>query len=106
MGAILNILILTISLLFSLYLASAALWHIFDTRIIIAFLLIILLLAIWKEILNIKKRNNKTEKEKYDKVIDKIIAHLKLTFHAERPPPPQIVQKELLMAAEERGEYF
>jgi hypothetical protein len=40
------------------------------------------------------------------KVIDKIIAHLKLTFHAERPPPPQFVQKELLMAAEERGEYF
>jgi len=40
------------------------------------------------------------------KVIDKIIAHLKLTFHAERPPPPQIVQKELLMAAEERGDYF
>ncbi len=40
------------------------------------------------------------------KVIDKIIAHLKLTFHAERPPPSQIVQKELLMAAEERGEYF
>lgn len=40
------------------------------------------------------------------KVIDKIIAHLKLTFHAERPPPPQIVQKELLMAAEERDEYF
>ena len=38
------------------------------------------------------------------KVIDKIIAHLKLTFHAERPPPPQFVQKELLMAAEERGE--
>jgi len=35
------------------------------------------------------------------KVIDKIIAHLKLTFHAERPPPPQFVQKELLMAAEE-----
>ncbi len=40
------------------------------------------------------------------KVIDKIIAHLKLTFYAERPPPPQIVQQELLMAAEERGEYF
>jgi len=40
------------------------------------------------------------------KVIDKIIAHLKLTFYAERPPPPQFVQKELLMAAEERGEYF
>ena len=40
------------------------------------------------------------------KVIDKIIAHLKLTFMAERPPPPQIVQQELLMAAEEREEYF
>ena len=38
--------------------------------------------------------------------IDKIIAHLKLTFMAERPPPSQIVQKKLLMAAEERGEYF
>jgi len=40
------------------------------------------------------------------KVIDKIIAHLKLTFMAERPPPPQIIQQELLTAAEERGEYF
>jgi len=40
------------------------------------------------------------------KVIDKIIAHLKLTFMAERPPPPQSVQQELLMAAEESGEYF
>ncbi len=40
------------------------------------------------------------------KVIDRIIDHLKLTFHAERPPPPQIVQQELLMAAEERGEYL
>jgi len=39
------------------------------------------------------------------KVIDKIIAHLKLIFMAERPPPSQFVQKELLMAAEERGEY-
>ena len=40
------------------------------------------------------------------KVIDKIIVHLKLTFMAQRPPPPQRVQQELLMAAEERGEYF
>ncbi len=40
------------------------------------------------------------------KVIDKIIAHLKLTFMAGRPPPSQVVQQELLMAAEERGEYF
>ena len=40
------------------------------------------------------------------KVIDKIIDHLKLTFMSERPPPPQIDRQELLMAAEERGEYF
>ncbi|MFP4082044.1 MAG: acid--CoA ligase [Candidatus Aminicenantes bacterium] len=40
------------------------------------------------------------------KVIDKIIRYLKLTFHAERPHPPQFVQKELQMAAEEMGEYF
>jgi len=40
------------------------------------------------------------------KVIDKIIAHLKLTFEAERPPPPHIAHQELLMAAEEKGEYF
>jgi hypothetical protein len=40
------------------------------------------------------------------KVIDRIIAHLKLTFEAERPPPPHVLQQELLMAAEESGEYF
>lgn len=40
------------------------------------------------------------------KVIDKIISHLKLTFMAERPPPPQSLQQELLMAAKEREEYF
>ena len=40
------------------------------------------------------------------KVIDKIIAHLKLTFEAERPPPPHNVQHELLMGAEERTEYL
>ena len=39
-------------------------------------------------------------------VIDKIINHLKLTFHAERPPPPRVLQQELLMAAEERRECF
>ena len=32
-----------------------------------------------------------------NKVIDKIIDHLKLTFKAERPPPPQA---QLSMAAE------
>jgi len=40
------------------------------------------------------------------KVIDRIIGHLKLIFVAERPSPPQVVQHELLMAAEDRGEYF
>ena len=40
------------------------------------------------------------------KVIDRIIAHLELTFEAERPPPSQNVQQDLLMAAEERREYF
>jgi hypothetical protein len=40
------------------------------------------------------------------KAIDKIIGHLKLSFIAERPPPPHHVKQELLMAAEESGEYF
>ncbi len=40
------------------------------------------------------------------KVIDKIIDHLKLGFHAERPPPSHFVQQELLIADEESGEHF
>jgi hypothetical protein len=40
------------------------------------------------------------------KAIDKIIKHLKLSFIAERPPPPQVLHQELLIASEERGEYF
>jgi len=40
------------------------------------------------------------------KIIDRIIAHLGLTFDAERPLPPRVVQQELLMAAEEHEEYF
>jgi hypothetical protein len=39
-------------------------------------------------------------------VVDRIINHLKLTFVAERPPPPQFVYQELLMAAEAGAEYF
>jgi hypothetical protein len=39
-------------------------------------------------------------------VVDRIIHHLKLTFVAERPPPSRVAFQELLMAAEERGEYF
>jgi hypothetical protein len=37
------------------------------------------------------------------KTIDRIIGHLELTFEAERPPPPRVVQQDLLMAAEESG---
>lgn len=41
------------------------------------------------------------------KAIDKIIHHFKLSIQAERPPtPPQIVQQDLLMTAEEGEEYF
>ena len=40
------------------------------------------------------------------KTIDRIISHLELTFEAERPPPPRVVQQDLLMAAEESGEYL
>jgi hypothetical protein len=39
-------------------------------------------------------------------VVDRIIDHLKLTFVAERPPPPQRAYQEVLMAAETGGEYF
>jgi len=39
------------------------------------------------------------------KVIDKIINHLKLTFKAERSPPPQ-AHPQLAMAAEDRVEYI
>ena len=39
-------------------------------------------------------------------VEEKIIDHLKLTFIAERPPPPHIAYQEVLMAAESGGEYF
>jgi hypothetical protein len=33
-------------------------------------------------------------------VVDRIIDHLKLTFVADRPPPPHIAYQEVLMAAE------
>ena len=39
-------------------------------------------------------------------VVDRIIDHLKLTFVAERPPPPHLAYQELLMAAESSTEYF
>ena len=40
------------------------------------------------------------------KIIDGFIAHLELTYEAERPPPPRVLQQELLMAAESHEEYF
>jgi hypothetical protein len=39
-------------------------------------------------------------------VVDRIINHLKLTFVADKPPPPQVAYQELLMAAEASAEYF
>jgi ribosomal protein S27E len=39
-------------------------------------------------------------------VVDRIINHLKLSFVADRPPPPHIAYQELLMAAETSTEYF
>jgi hypothetical protein len=39
-------------------------------------------------------------------VVDRIIGHLKLTFVAERPPPPQVACQEYLMAAEAPAECF
>jgi hypothetical protein len=35
-----------------------------------------------------------------------IINHFKLTFIADKPPPPWIASQEPLMAAEAGGEYF
>jgi len=37
-------------------------------------------------------------------VVDRIIGHLKLTFVAERPPPPHVAYQELLMAAKAGGD--
>jgi len=39
-------------------------------------------------------------------VVDKIIKHLKLTFVADKPPPPHLVSQKLLMDSETGAEYF
>lgn len=39
-------------------------------------------------------------------VVDRIIDHLKLTFVAAMPPPSHIAYQEVLVAAEDGGEYF
>jgi len=38
--------------------------------------------------------------------LDRIVNHLKLRFIAEKPPPSCIIEQVVLMAAEERAEYF
>jgi ribosomal protein S27E len=39
-------------------------------------------------------------------VVDRIINHLKLSFVADKPPPPHAAYQEVLMAAETGAEYF
>jgi len=39
-------------------------------------------------------------------VVDRIINHLKLTFVAERPPPPHLASQEFLMDPEASTDYF
>jgi len=39
-------------------------------------------------------------------VVDRIIDHLKLTFAAAKPPPPQVGYQELLMDADPPADYF
>ena len=39
-------------------------------------------------------------------VVDRVIDHLKLTFVADRPPPPHFAYQEVLIAAEASSEYF
>jgi hypothetical protein len=38
-------------------------------------------------------------------VVDRIINHLKLTFVAERPPPPRLAFQQYLMGAEASTDY-
>jgi hypothetical protein len=38
--------------------------------------------------------------------VDRITKHLKLSFVADKSPPPKIAYQELLLAAEPSGEYF
>jgi hypothetical protein len=39
-------------------------------------------------------------------VVDRIIDHLKLTFAAAKPPPPQAAFHELFLAADPPVDYF
>ena len=39
-------------------------------------------------------------------VVDRIISHLKLTFVAERPPPPHVVSQQFFLDSEACADYF
>jgi len=39
-------------------------------------------------------------------VVDRIIHHLKLTFVAERPPPPPIISQQFVLDSEAPADYF
>ena len=53
------------------------------------------------------RATSKQEAERVGKYMIRPILSLKrLSFMAERPPPPRVLQQELLMSAEEHGEYF
>ncbi len=39
-------------------------------------------------------------------VVDRILNHLKLTFVADKPPPPRFAYQEVLMAVETSAEYI
>ena len=46
------------------------------------------------------------ERLSLDEKEGKVSYHLKLTFLAERPPPPHLAYQEVLLAAEQSAEYF
>jgi len=43
---------------------------------------------------------------KEEEEVDRIINHLKLTFVADKPPPPRFAYQEVLMAVETSAEYI
>ncbi len=39
-------------------------------------------------------------------VVDRIIHYLKLTFVAERPPPPHVISQQFVLDSEAPADYF
>jgi guanosine-3',5'-bis(diphosphate) 3'-pyrophosphohydrolase len=73
--------------------------------------------ALLQDVLTLGFATSETVQEKFDPDTARLVGgitrlnnitwgSLKLTFVAERPPPPQRACQELLMAAEAGGEYF